>query len=131
MMHRTSITLFLIFSCFPPSYLELADWDLKEALQSAKEDREWEKEEAQNDELKSGQIGVSIRYKGGKPLVDLKGIGKSNKDTLPKVSNETPMNDHIPEKTITKQKVIVYSAPPAIATKSVRAEDLFNVSTQL
>ena len=72
----------------PLRYLELADWDLKEEIQSAKEDREWEKEEAQNDELKSGQIGVSIRYKGGKPLVDLKGIGKSTKDTPPKVSSE-------------------------------------------
>lgn len=112
------------------AYLELADWDLNEALQSAKEDREWEKEEAQTDELKSVQIGVSIRYKGGKPLFDVKGIGKSTKDTLPKVTNESSSNDEVPEKVGTKQKVKIYSAPPAIATKSVRAEDLFNAAPQ-
>jgi hypothetical protein len=56
------------------SYLELADWELKEALQSAKEDREWEKEESQGNELKAGQIGVRINFNGGQPLLNLKGI---------------------------------------------------------
>lgn len=61
--------------------------------------------------------------------MDVKGIGKSPKNTIAKVSNEAPSNDEVPEKVVTKQKVTIYSAPPAVATKSVRAEDLFNVCT--
>eukprot|EP00539_Tryblionella_compressa_P021242 CAMPEP_0178892622 /NCGR_PEP_ID=MMETSP0747-20121128/19583_1 /TAXON_ID=913974 /ORGANISM="Nitzschia punctata, Strain CCMP561" /LENGTH=198 /DNA_ID=CAMNT_0020562571 /DNA_START=31 /DNA_END=623 /DNA_ORIENTATION=+ len=51
------------------AYLELADWDLHEALQSAKEDREWETDNEVGDiddeaqvkkSLKSGQIGIKV-----------------------------------------------------------------------
>lgn len=110
------------------SYLELADWELKEALQSAREDREWEKEDVQSDELKSGQIGVNIKFKGGKPLLDLKGIGKSTKDALTRMKKEVSVDDQTPKKSEVKQVVKIYSTPPSIATKSVVAEDLFNVS---
>lgn len=100
------------------SYLELADWELKEALQSAKEDREWEKEEGTEDGLKSGQIGININFNGGKTLLNLKGIGRS-----PKKSEKA--QDSPPK---AKQKVVVHSHPPAIETKSVLTQDLFNVS---
>jgi len=105
--------------------LELADWELKEALQSAKEDNEWEKEEGHSEELKSGQIGVHINFKGGKPLLNLKGIGKSKKDGL---TRKETTDEEKSESSKPKGKVVVYSSPPAIATKSVLAQDLFNVS---
>lgn len=100
------------------AYLELADWDLKDALQSMKEDREWEKEESTNDNLKSGQIGVKIDFKGGRPNLWLKGAGQASKT---KESTET-------EEEEPKEKVIIHSKPPAIASKSVLPEDLYNVS---
>lgn len=109
--------------------MELADWELKEALQSAKEDREWEKEEeVQGEELKSGQIGVRINFQGGKPLLNLKGIGQTTKNAITKLKGDVSEE----EKSTSSEKktqVIVYSTPPAIATKSVLAQDLFNVSS--
>jgi hypothetical protein len=111
-------------------YLELADWELKDALQSAKEDREWEKEELQGKELKAGQIGVRINFKGGKPLMNLKGIGKSTKEALQKQMKKASTHDESESSKCSEPpaKVKIYSAPPAIASKSVLAEDLFNVS---
>ena len=108
-------------------YLELADWELQEALQSAKEDREWEQEESQGEELKSGQIGVRINFDGGKPLLNLKGIGKSTKNALIGKKKQNDGEDQS-YNSKPKQKVVVYSTPPAIATKTVMAQDLFNVS---
>lgn len=107
--------------------MELADWELKEALQSAKEDREWEQEEAQGEELKSGQIGVRINFTGGKPLMNLKGIGQSTKNALIGKKMEDSEKDKS-HSSPPKQKVVVYTTPPAIATKSVMAQDLFDVS---
>eukprot|EP00934_Nitzschia_sp_Nitz4_P005445 Nitzschia sp. Nitz4//scaffold96_size78090//64844//66125//NITZ4_005504-RA/size78090-snap-gene-0.47-mRNA-1//1//CDS//3329560603//5435//frame0 len=118
------------------AYLELADWELKDALQSAKEDREWEKEDAGlNEQLKSGQIGVKINYQGGKPLLNLKGIGHSLKlKATPEAVPDCEMNENdAKEKAATspsKPKVVVHNAPPAIASKSVLAEDLFNAAPQ-
>lgn len=111
-------------------YLELSDWELKEALQSAKEDREWEKEESQGNELKAGQIGVQVHFIGGKPMMNLKGIGKSTKKVfqqqIKKVSRDS--GSEKPKKAESTPKVKIYSVPPPIASKSVSVEDLFNVS---
>jgi hypothetical protein len=100
------------------SYLELADWELKEALQSAREDREWEKEEPDEDDLKAGQIGIRVNFDGGKPSLNMKGAGRSpNRPGKPVEKESKP-----------KQKVVIHAKLPAIATKSVLAEDLYNVS---
>jgi hypothetical protein len=109
----------------------LSDWELKDALQSAKEDREWEKEESHGQELKAGQIGVRINFSGGKPLMNLKGIGKSTKEALRKQIKKVSRDDgsESSNSTGSTSKVKIYSAPPAIASKSVLAEDLFNVSS--
>jgi hypothetical protein len=110
-------------------YLELADWELKEALQSAKEDREWEQEESHGEELKSGQIGVRINFDGKKPLLNLKGIGKSTKNALMGKTKAKRGEDKTDwPQPQPKERVVVYSTPPAIATKTVMAQDLFNVS---
>ena len=107
----------------------MADWELKDALQSAKEDREWEKEDADTDDLKAGQIGVKIDFKGGRTLLNLKGIGRSpRRKTDQKAEEAKEAKEAEPsEKTKSKSKVVVHAAPPAIATKSVLAEDLYRV----
>lgn len=103
-------------------YLELADWELKEALQSAKEDNEWEREGLDGDDddsnLKAGQIGIRINFSGGMPSLDMKGTGRS-----PNRPNKLGEKESNP-----KQKVVIHATLPAIATKSVLAEDLYNVS---
>jgi LysM repeat protein len=100
------------------AYLEFADWDPKEAVQSVKEDREWQKEDVSEDDFKAGQIGIKINFSGGRPNLSLKGAGQSLKRTT---KNEKPL---------IKEKAVVHSMPPAIASKSVLPEDLYNVSFQ-
>lgn len=109
---------------FLRSYLELADWELKVALQSAKEDKEWESEVSGEDALKPGQIGVCVNFKSGKPNLSLKGTGHSPRraELNATVSASKPK---------AKQKVIVHTKLPAIATKSAVAEDMYNVSLLL
>jgi len=117
------------------AYLELSDWELKDALQSAKEDREWEKEESCGEELKSGQIGVNIKFKGGKPLLNLKGIGKSTKEAIAKKikNSKGDSGSEVGDLSASgssseSSKVKIHRTPPAIESKSVRAEDLFNAA---
>lgn len=133
------------------AYLELADWELRSALQSAKEDREWESgsdvEEREGDKhtsnhsddgvdskeknrkrktqrvisLKSGQIEIRVGFSSaGIPILKtFKGTG---------ASKNTTMNDA--ESLEKKGKVKIHSRLPAIATKSVLAEDLVNAAPQ-
>jgi len=96
--------------------LELGDWDLKEALRSMKEDREWQKDDMSPDDLKAGQIGIKVDFKNGSPKLRLKGVGKST--------------DHSPEQTESRQKVKVHRMAPAIESKSVLPEDLCNAAPQ-
>jgi hypothetical protein len=115
------------------SYLELADWELHDALQSAKEDREWETEEV-IDDFKGGQIGVKLNFSGGKPFLKLRGIGRGSikkKDVTP--APNKPEESKVPLESTTKpkktkQKAVIHSKLPSIATKSVYAEDLYKVS---
>jgi hypothetical protein len=126
------------------AYLELADWDLKDAVQSAKEDREWETEsergneyveedEGQNPEtkekaLKSGQIGIKVvDFQGGIPIFNLKGTGFPS---LPKSTKNPGDEINISENDGRKGKVVVHKHPPAIATKSVSPQDLYNAAPQ-
>jgi hypothetical protein len=91
---------------------------LNEALQSAKEDREWEKEVDDADILKAGQIGIKVNFTGGKPNLKMKGTGLSH-------SGEGKEQETAAKP---KKKVVVHSKLPFIATKSVLAEDVYNVS---
>jgi len=97
------------------AYLELADWDLKEALRSMKEDREWQKDDMSPDDLKAGQIGIKVDFKNGSPKLRLKGVGKTT--------------DHSQQKKESRKKVKVHRMAPAIESKSVLPEDLCNVSS--
>lgn len=116
-------------------YLELADWELKEALKAAKEDREWEKGvdgeydgDVQNKSLKSGQIGIKVGFNGRIPTFNLTGTGHSPSSKL-KQRNKDSSKDKVENSSKTEQ-VVVHSRPPAIATKSVLAEDLYNAAHQ-
>jgi len=104
------------------AYLELSDWDMKDAIQSAREDKEWEREVADDDELKSGQFGIRVSFHGGRPTLRMKGTGHSPKE---KKSKDFPGGNKSKQ-----QKVIIYSKPPAIATKSVLAEDVYNAAAE-
>jgi hypothetical protein len=92
---------------------------LNEALQSAKEDRGWEKEVDDADILKAGQIGIKVNFtEGGKPNLRMKGTGLSHSAGGKEQETAAKL----------KKKVVVHAKLPAIATKSVLAEDVYNVS---
>ncbi|KAL3925359.1 MAG: hypothetical protein SGILL_000468 [Bacillariaceae sp.] len=125
------------------AYLELADWDLKDAMQSVKEDREWMNDDEGDDNrsnpteknLKSGQIGIKVDFRSGIPIFNLRGTGfpsfSSKKSKKPDSSSNSngETSDKVTGKD-EKEKVIIYKRPPAIATKSVFAQDLYNAAPQ-
>lgn len=96
------------------SYLELADWVLEDALQSAKDDREWEK--AELDGLKAGEIRIRIKH-GKVPIGFFKGAGIQQKE----MKEETNPN---------RKDVMPTTNVPAIATKSVNPKDIYKASPQ-
>ena len=122
------------------AYLELADWELKDALQSAKEDQEWENSaegydnedgEYKVNNLKSGQIGIRVGFKGSIPTFNLTGTGHILSKSLISKKEEGIYDDEGDSSTTKKkEKVVIHTRPPAIATKSVLAEDLYNAAPQ-
>jgi hypothetical protein len=92
-----------LYAVFTPliSYLELADWVLKDAIESCREDHDWE-DEIDVATLKSGQIRMTLN----------KGIFCAQGAGLPK---------KVDDKHIIKTK----EAIPEIASKSVKAKDVY------
>jgi len=142
------------------AYLELADWELKHAIQSAKADREWENEsEIEDDEDygtnddstsegaadRDGMTGTekSKKKKSSGRGITLKsgqiGISFSfNKAGIPVLKTVKGVGASKKNKSEIKkdsnkkevEKVKVHSHLPAIATKSVLPEDLVNAAPQ-
>jgi LysM repeat protein len=122
------------------AYLELADWELKDALQSAKEDQEWENSaegydnedgEYKVNNLKSGQIGIRVGFNGSIPTFNLTGTGHIlSKSFISKKKESLDDDEGNSSTTKKKEKVVVHTRPPSIATKSVLAEDLYNAAPQ-
>ncbi|KAG7364403.1 hypothetical protein IV203_037605 [Nitzschia inconspicua] len=131
------------------AYLELVDWDLKDAIQSVREDREWETENNEGEEddegglhrkkethLKSGQIGIKvIDFRGGIPIFNLKGTGFPTLSDLKKSGSDDSSSSESnsmskKEKIGRKNKVVIHKRPPAIATKSVLPQDLYEAAPQ-
>ena len=112
------------------SYLELSNWNLKEAIQSAKEDRDWE--EMDSCSLKSGEIRIKMTMKGGVPVsYSAQGAGIQPK-TKPAASTEKKDET---EKTAKKSettttKVTPVKDIPAIASKTVKASDVYKAAAQ-
>jgi len=111
------------------AYLELADWNLKEALRSAKEDNEWERE-MDGGTLKSGEIRITMNAEGfnarGAGITRLPALGA----TKEKESGDDSSPPSSPAKKRTPVKPISRSAIPAIASKTVKAEDVVNAADQ-
>jgi len=111
-------------------YLELADWNLKEALKSAKEDNEWERE-MDGSTLKSGEIRITMNSEGfnarGAGIVRLPSLGVTKEKESGDESSSPPST---PAKKRTTVKPISKYAIPAIASKTVKAEDVVNAAEQ-
>lgn len=110
-------------------YLELSDWNLKEGIRSAKEDNEWERELGDADALHSGQIRIKV--KGGRLQASGAGLtpqkpkhstpdGSTHEDETDRPAIVTPKRE--PHRITTKEAI------PDIATKTVKAHDLYAVS---
>jgi hypothetical protein len=102
------------------AYLELADWVLKDAVRSAKEDKEWEHECADEKALRAGEI--RIRY--GKAGFSAQGAGIRTKKT------EAAADDGDEAKKIELSKVTSEEAIPEIASKTVKARDMYAAAAQ-
>lgn len=117
------------FSLTRRSYLELADWNLKDALRSAKEDNEWERE-MDGSALKSGEIRITMNSDG----FNARGAGismmSSSEGTNQNGTCEESSPPSTPAKKRTPIKPISKAAIPAIATKTVKAEDVVKAADQ-
>jgi hypothetical protein len=91
-------------------YLDMFDWNLDDAIRSAKEDGDWE----QDVEPESGSIHISVKLQNGIP-VDFQATGAGLK----------------PQPKAVSTKPVTYDGLPAIATKNVRPQDVYNVSVHL
>jgi hypothetical protein len=69
--------------------LELADWILKDAIRSAKEDHEWEREMDDSTVLRSGQIRITMDNKRGCLYTQGAGINKREVPLTTSPGNET------------------------------------------
>ncbi len=87
---------------------------LADALQAAKEDREWEKTE--QDDMKAGEIRIRIKH-GEVPIGYFKGAGIQQKEIKEEAASS-------------KTKVVPTTSIPAIATKSVNPQDVYKASLQ-
>ena len=91
----------------------MADWDVEDAIKSAKEDGDWETNVEATGE--SGLIHITVKLRDGVPI-DLQTTGAGLQQ---------------PPKTTTASTIIkpvTYDSLPAIATKNVRPQDVYNVS---
>ena len=93
-------------------YLELADWVLKDAVESAKEDHEWESEMDDTGVLRSGQIRITSQqgclFTQGAGIKSSEGVNDDKK----------------------KKKTATPTSSSRIATKTVQLEDVYRASTQ-
>eukprot|EP00525_Craspedostauros_australis_P005780 CAMPEP_0198132992 /NCGR_PEP_ID=MMETSP1442-20131203/59332_1 /TAXON_ID= /ORGANISM="Craspedostauros australis, Strain CCMP3328" /LENGTH=331 /DNA_ID=CAMNT_0043794095 /DNA_START=331 /DNA_END=1326 /DNA_ORIENTATION=- len=122
-------------------YLELADWELKRALHSAKEDKEWDKEMSdvavtEHSKLRAGQISIKVNVnEGGKPIgFRMRGVG--NNDAASRQKMDPPAGESVVKPPLhatagaASKKPVVHAKPPAIATKSVLAADIYNAALE-
>jgi hypothetical protein len=131
-MEVRAIVLTIHFS-FINSYLELADWVLQDAIKSAREDGEWERD---MNVLKSGEIRITLE-RGVAPKWQGAGI-QPKKTTPPPVlstvqSGEEETNKDEADETALpckKKQPLPKKHVPAIATKTVKAQDVYQAVPQ-
>ena len=100
--------------------MELADWKLKDAIRSAREDNEWEREMDESS-FKSGEIRITMDATKG---LQARGAGI----VLGKAKETEPLAVDTPKKTLVKP--IPKDAIPAIASKTVKAKDVVEAAPQ-
>ena len=100
--------------------MELADWVLKDAVRSAKDDGEWERE-MDSCSLRSGEIRIVMNMEKGIPM----GFATQGAGIQP-LSKEGEKK----KQETAKPKVTAYEDIPAIATKTVKAQDIYQAAPQ-
>lgn len=122
------------------AYLELADWHLADAMRSAREDNEWEQEmDGGTEALRSGQIRITLN--GGR----LQAAGAGMVQPATGATGATTNTSHLevpdsPSAGSTRSAVVTPprewkcvtnpEALPDIATKTVKAQDVYQAATQ-
>ena len=138
----------------PNRYLDLSNWNLADALETAKQDVEWANgeidEQQVNEALKAGQISIKVfdcskeaMYGNGNKeiLLKMKGTGHNQTNSRHTTSGEVVEEEEAKvcnsydgveheDRTESSTKTKIYRKPPAIATNSIIAEDIYNVSCQ-
>ncbi|GKY91247.1 hypothetical protein MPSEU_000098000 [Mayamaea pseudoterrestris] len=99
------------------AYLELADWVLEDASQSAREDCEWEKDLDTNS-LKAGEIRIT----SSKGYLNAKGAGIRNG---PIFVPEDDVPDDLESHKVALPQITPPDSIPAIASKTTKAHDIY------
>jgi len=124
------------------AYLELSDWDLKDAIQSANEDNEWERDVGPA-KLQAGQIRITVT-KSKKGLISCCKTRLQGAGIQPKRDSTSGMAKSAGDDGKDQEKVVERPAPqklqrqpiireedlPAIATKTVKPQDLYRAAPQ-
>jgi hypothetical protein len=95
--------------------LELADWNLKDAIKSAKDDREWEKEIDHQSSHKSGEIRIAVNMREGVPV----GFATKGAGIVPTQPKETAQKE--PAATTTRN---------IQTTPNMNVQDVFEAMSQ-
>ena len=103
-------------------YLELADWNLKDAIRSAREDNEWEKE-LPNEKLRAGEIRVMMNVQSHPETGHLLNFSAQGAGYASRISEED--GEECKTNEITSLKPV---DPNMVNAKSVKVEDVHAVS---
>ena len=115
----------------------MSDWNLNEAIQSAKEDNEWERDvdsaALSAKSLQPGQIRLTVKKKGVFACT-LRGAGisrnsSSTTDDAEKEDTKGGKPADASSAKNEKKKIMVHDLP-SIATKSVKPQDVYRAAPQ-
>lgn len=114
------------------SYLELADWVLEDAIHSAWEDGEWQKEDVKTSNKCGGDIRIMVNLKNGVPIgFRAQGAG----DTVPygkfDSRNSSPVDSDRIESVASGVDMTIYEDIPTSVSKNVSAQDVYKVSLMM
>lgn len=119
------------------SYLELADWHLADAMRSAREDNEWEQEmDGGTEALRSGQIRITLnggrlQAAGAGMVQPATGATAATTNTSHLEAPDSPSAGSTRSAVVTPprewKRVTNPEALPDIATKTVKAQDVYQV----
>lgn len=119
------------------AYLELADWDMKSAIKSAKEDIEWEREmdgdvgksTSSAQKLKSGEIRITASSSGDIRTLKGAGICFLRRRISPTcISLDEDDYDAGAAPLPNPKQPVVHRTAPAIATKTVQPQDVYRAA---